>query len=363
MRFGEVFQSKAKQLSWERLKDDARGAAIEKNKAYFVIRLKEMYVAISRKLWRKYYPMLHSYVEHGVSQENAIAGPGQLRELGESHLDRIVNLNHRLAGPTPYTGEDVSMLVGLYSVPGQDAAKALIETVSTFAALGGVAASPSIEIANAVKSGVDKIIGLNDSKLQLGIRDTFNAGQPLTAGVHVGMSAAIGTVDFSKLQLRGGRLHIGDDPISAKPYQAHDYMVIEVERWDTRDDWPGLPGISEFEERFGAIMADMGLAVSDKRKRLEELWPAFQQALASSKLLTTPDRENIADSVSQDLNTRLDKIGGEKLFETKNWGGEVTGSAPPEQFDFLDIPQYTNRKDPESLRRAAHALTGQPFRS
>jgi len=45
---------------------------------------------------------------------------------------------------------------------------------------------------------------------------------------------------------------------------------------------------------IAAIMADGALVVADKRKKLAELWPGFQQALASSKYLTRPDRENIA---------------------------------------------------------------------
>src|SRR5450759_1127008 len=119
MQLIDIFRAKSQQLFWSALPDSnvvdgASPELIQKNQAYFVIRMKEMYVAYSRKLWRKLYPMLHSYTEHGKFQENAIAGPGQLRELGDNNLNRIVNLNYRLAGPTPFTGEDLSILAGLY---------------------------------------------------------------------------------------------------------------------------------------------------------------------------------------------------------------------------------------------------------
>ena len=99
MSFVDIFTAKSQQLYWAPLPesnvvDGAKPSPIEKNQAYFVLRMKEMYVAYSRKLWRKLYPMLHSFVEHGKTQENAIAGPGQLRELGDSNLERIVNLNY-----------------------------------------------------------------------------------------------------------------------------------------------------------------------------------------------------------------------------------------------------------------------------
>jgi hypothetical protein len=362
----DIFRDKSQQLYWAALPEDnvvdgARPSPIVKNEAYFILRMKEMYVAYSRRLWRKLYPMLHSFVEHGKYQENAIAGPGQLRELGDNNLDRIVNLNYRLAGPTPFTGEDLSILAGLYSVPGQDAAKALIDTVASVASLGGVALGSAVQIAQTVKSGVESILGLNGSQLALGIRDTINAGKPLKSGYYLGVSAPAGEVDIRTLWLRDGRLVHGEDPVIAQPYQDHDYMVLEIERRDTRDDWPSLPGIFEYQDQFAAVMADSKIPVADKRKRFKELWPSFQQALAASRFLTSPDRENIAHSVSQDLKARLDAMENGNPFETRSWGDARTRSIPPAEFDFLDVAVYTERGDPASVRRAREALTRNPF--
>src|SRR2546423_47865 len=104
---------------------------MEFDEAYFVVRMKEMFLGRIRLLWRKYYPVLHGFTEYAGVEEHAIAGPGQLQDLGNLNLDHVITLNYRLTGPTPYKGGDISLLVGLYSVPGQDAAKALISTVTT----------------------------------------------------------------------------------------------------------------------------------------------------------------------------------------------------------------------------------------
>lgn len=287
---------------------------------------------------------------------------GSCGNWGDVNLERIVNLNYRLAGPTPFSGEDVSILVGLYSVPGEDAAKALIETVAAVAKLGGIAIGSTPEIASTVKRGVESILGLNDSKLQLGIRDTFNPGTPLRSGFHVGISAPAGDVDMNQLWLREGRLVKGSDPITAKPYQDHDYMVLEIERRDTRDDWPSLPGISEFQDKFALVMSEGALPVNDRRKKLAELWPSFQQALASSKYLTRPDRENIAHSVSEDLKKRLIALESSNPFiETRGWRDTKGHSISVTEFDFLEIPHYTDRSNTESVSRAHVALTKNPF--
>jgi hypothetical protein len=363
----DIFRSKSQQLFWSAMPeanvvDGARPSLIPKNEAYFVLRMKEMYVAYSRKLWRKLYPMLHSFVEHGKFEENAIAGPGQLRELGDSNLERIVNLNYRLAGPTPFGGDDVTILAGLYSVPGEDAAKALIDTVASIAKLGGVALGSAVAISQTVKSGVENILGLNGSQLALGIHDTLNAGRPLQSGYYLGVSAPAGDVDMQSLWVANGRLLQGPDPIAARPYQDHDYMIIEIERRDTRDDWPGLPGISDFQDQFATIMADNQADVANKRKRLGTAWPGFQQALASSRFLTAPDRENIANNVSQDLKKRLDAMEHGNPFETRSWGDTRARAIEPETFDFLDVATYTDRSVPTSVRQAQEALMGNPFR-
>lgn len=366
MNIRDLFQSKAQHLFWKRLDpaqvvDVASGEAIEKDEAYFVVRMKEMYLVAARRLWRRFYPMLHGYVEYGGAETHAVAGPGQLRELSETNLDRVVNLNYRLTGPTAYHGGDVSLLVGLYSVPGQEAVKALVDTVSTVASLGGIALGPSVEIVNVVKAGVENIVGLNEARLELGIRDTFYQNNPLQSGYYVGINAPITQVIFDQLWLKEGRLVKGVDPIVGQPYEDHDYMVLEIERRTSRDDWPGLPGLVEFQEKFGAIMRDGGLSVAQKRERLGALWPQFTQALNDSTYLTRPDREQIAASVAGDLNRRLQALESGNPFESRSWKDETTTSRSPAEFDFLDVPDYVDHRDPDSVRAAKAVLAGSPF--
>src|SRR5665213_956944 len=131
-----IFQSRASQLTWERMLDPnivgaPKPALIDKDQAYFSIRLKEMYVGYSRKLWIKLYPVLYSFVSHGVYEQNTVAGPGQLREFGDANLERVINLNYALTSPIVYAGDDVTMLIGLYSIRGDDTARILIDLTSS----------------------------------------------------------------------------------------------------------------------------------------------------------------------------------------------------------------------------------------
>ena len=70
MRFRQLFASKAEKKTWRRLADDhvvgtPSGHRIERDDSYFVIRMTEMYLRNTRRLWRKFYPMLHGLERKG----------------------------------------------------------------------------------------------------------------------------------------------------------------------------------------------------------------------------------------------------------------------------------------------------------
>lgn len=366
MDIGAIFQRGGTHLYWHRIDDDhiaegATGKAVEFDEAYFTVRMKEVFLRRIRLLWRKYYPVLHGFTDYAGQEDHAVAGPGQLQDLGDVNLDRVITLNYRLTGPTAYKGGDVSILAGLYSVPGQDAAKALISTIGTLASFGGPQFGQAVQIAGLVKDGVDKILGLGDTKLQLGVRDSFFPnGNPLRSGYYVGIAAPSIQIDVSRLWLKDGRLVKGTDPIASRPYEEYDYMVLSIEQSDRRDDWPLLPGLNEFNTKFGTIMAESGLDANEKAKRLNDLWPTFTHALKDSTFLIRPDRERIAGDVQQDLGKRLKAIRAGGPFETRGWGESAARPQQPTEFDLADVPEYIDLSQSESARVGKAALDGPP---
>lgn len=346
MDIGAIFVRASDHLYWKRIEDDhafqsSSGEPINNDEHYFVIRMREMFVRNTRVLWRKYYPLLHGFTTYRNTTEHAIAGPGQLRELGEAGLDRIVNLNYPLTPPMAYVGGDLALLVGLYSIPGQDAAKALIGFVGSLTALGGVATAQIPQIADTIKQGIDSVLGLGDTKLQIGVRDTFFTGNPLRSGFHVGIAAAVKDVPIEHLWVKDGHLIVGEDPVSGQPYEEYDYFLLGIERHDHFDAWAGLPGISDYEATFNAILGDGALGTDAKRTKLWEIWPAFANAIDSSKHLVRPDRENIKKSVSTNLLERLKAMQLGNPFETKSWTTKETKRKRPEDFDYLDVEVTT----------------------
>ncbi len=353
MNVADLFRAQGTRLFWRRLPDsqavgEPTGQLIEPDRAYFVVRLNEMYLGTRRTLWRRFRPLVHGFTTHAGREEHSIAGPGQLQQLGEANLERVVVLNTRLAGPIAFDDGDVSLVVGLYSVPGDDAATALVATVGAAAGLAGLAAGPVTQLADVVKTGVDSILGLAATRLRLGVSDVFFAGNPLRSGFHVGIGTPEENVDVDRLWLRDGRLMMGVDPVVARPYTDHDYMVVQIERREARPDWPGLPGIADFEQRFRAVMGDGALLPADRRNRLAAVWPAFCRTLADSPHLTRLDAGRIAGQVSDDLKARLRAMESASPFETRSWAEATVATRKPADVDFADLPEHFAAVGPEA---------------
>jgi hypothetical protein len=343
-RILSLFGAEGDHLLWTRLADDhvvggESGLIIKPEQAYFTVRLTEMFLGRSRTLWRRFYPVVHAFSIHTGSEEHAVAGPGQLQAVTDVGLDRVVSLNFRLAGPTPFRGGDMSIVAGLYSVPGDDAAKALVETVSALAGVATLPADQVAPVAQVIKTGIDGIFRLGTTKLRLGVNDTFIASNPLRSGFHVGIAAPETEVDLDRLWLRDGRLITGKDPIAGTAFTGHDYMVIQLERSERLSNWPALPGMSESQQRFSNVLADTLLSVDEKRGRLGGLWPGFCETLTSSPHLTFSDAQRILNDVKHDLRARLAAQQTGNPFEIKAWGTDSTAMRSPAIIDFAEIPE------------------------
>lgn len=338
-----VFRQKADHLYYCRLPDRQvldrpSGDPIAPDEHYAVVRLAEMFLGTSRRLWRRFSPLVHSFVNTGgAADQHSVAGPGRLQDLGDTNLDRVIVLNQRVAGPIPYRGDELGVLCGLYSVPRADSVAALMNTLGAISELAGPQAAAAAKIADVVKSGVDSILGLGSTDLQLAVRDTFGAGgNPLRSGFHVAVGTSPNNVPAEELWLRDGRLHHGRSAALARPFTGNDYLVLQIERLDHRPDWAGLPGLMQYEARFSEVLRGAGNA-NAKRAELNAAWPQFRESLIGSPDLTRADAEYICTLVQADLEQRLTSLDAGGPFETRALdGGRVPGRADVVDFTLID---------------------------
>ena len=166
----------------------------------------------------------------------------------------------------------------------------------------------------------------------------------MLTGFHIGIGAPADSVPRDRLWIRDGRLVAGANPMVGSSYSQYDYFVLRIEAPDRRPDWPGLPGLLDFEGRFSAILAGAERDDAAKRAEMGKVWPSFTEALRASPFLTRYDAGQIANDVQTDIQKRLDALGSGNPFETRAWSTDVVEARPPAIIDFAEIPAYGDSK-------------------
>ena len=255
-------------------------------------------------LWREFYPLVHSFIAYGdpaaPRSTASIAGPGQLRELGTDNLDRVIGLSYRLAGPLVYDGQDIELLAGLYAVPSRDGAKVLIDTLSQLSGLVPTVKQAN-DIATIVKGGVEGLLGIEGTRLTLGIHDALRApgagaGRQARPGFLVAVNAPAALVQPDELWIKGGRLYEGPDLNSAQPFASHDMMLFELHRGPSRaSNWATLPSLAPHVGEFDAILKG-DAPVQELKIKLNKAFVAFEADMNAVVDLTGPTRRRSAPS-------------------------------------------------------------------
>ncbi|HVT29835.1 MAG TPA: hypothetical protein VHE81_17585 [Lacipirellulaceae bacterium] len=334
----KLFESNSKVLGWQWVPDDhvvdgqnrpvPVPVGFVVNDDYVVLRLAEMYLRRSRVLWKEFYPLVHAFIAYGdpAAQRNTstVAGPGQLKDLGSSNLDRLIGLAYRLMGPLVYDGQDIELLAGLYSVPAEDGAKVLIDTLSQ---LSGVvpALKQVTEVANVLKSGAEGLLGLSGTGLALGIHDTLRApgagaGRPAKPGFVVAINAPQTEVPANTLWVKEGRLYEGPNPVASKPFDSTDMMLFELHRGPSRAaSWATLPALAARAKAFDTALRDT--PAEQLPVTINNLFRQFEADLRGIDDLSNPDKSAIRAMVANDLKGRVSAIQGGGLIETRSVAG------------------------------------------
>lgn len=350
-----VWHTPNRQLAWGRI---APGHVIgsrtpdpfEANNDYVIVRLGSMFLKDSRVLWLKLSPLAHATVDMSgrtaPRSDTAVIGPAQFGDLATAPADRTLVLHQRLSGPRVWRGGDLNIAAGLFAVPKDQAAAALLDTLGQLAGLGIPGLKEAGQIAGIVKSGVEGLIGLNGAKPVLGVKVTLADPQSAAAGteaapcVLAGIAAPAAEIDFADLWVRDGRLLSGASAAALQPYERHDHFLIAIERGPQREDWRGLPALAPHEAEFDTALRAPGVARIDTEAKLNDVFTGFDADLTAEAELTDSDKERIRGEVIAELNTRLDRkyAGpiGKPAKETRSVGG-IRREVDPEGFNFLDV--------------------------
>jgi len=270
-------------------------APISPNSSYLSITLRSARIVDIRRGWSKFYPVVHSYssVPHRsgeLAEFQVVNSPSKLSELDSSHLDRIINLNHRLLGPTPYRGGDLKMEVGLFSVKSGDLAKPFLGVLETMATAAGVSfVSVAKPFVDPLKKGLELLFGSSDLSLELGLATTTD--RPETEYFFV-MRAERGTVKLSDLKVADDFRLVDHSDHAVGEYP---YLVFSVEASNSRDDFFMIPDIAN------VYLELQDAARKGKRAEAEEVFSAFRRTALTSPDLLSKDAQKLIETTKEEL--------------------------------------------------------------
>ncbi|WP_164447968.1 hypothetical protein [Verrucosispora sioxanthis] len=268
------------------------------DEVYLVIRVSQLWLANERELWREFLPF-GAVVTEFLRDGNRVAVPyligaselsRRLQVTGERDAVEISNL--RVAGPVPYEGDDVSLLLALFRAKTSDTLQRslnLIENVSS--AIGFAGLLGSARVATALIDGIESFMDSAALELRVGVHQSWSA--PTGAGgvargptelapthfVIIRRPAGKTTqAELASLGVVGGRLcRVAADGTIA-PYTEHDFILVRVEATRHRDDYRQL-AFFQLWQRTRQHLADGDLGAA------QVLWRQTAGALCTDELI------------------------------------------------------------------------------
>lgn len=232
-------------------KDPAFFGNIEAGKHYFSVRINEVFLSYSRKWAVTYDPMVFTVSEFDYDGKKAtvpfVVGATLLKDKMEKLPEGMIFQDTRVAGLHPYNGGPLAFSIVLCRVEQTNYLRKLMEVIegasSTYTADFATILTDYLKIAKVVMSGVESLLGLEETEPLVGFRREFDpdAGDDFRAGYYVLFNSDNDGIDENKLWVAGNRLLYGDSLAAAKEFRKEDYVLYSITGTADRSDTKSLP--------------------------------------------------------------------------------------------------------------------------
>lgn len=325
--------------------------AFRPNEVYLEVRVQQIWLTRERELWREFQPFAAVVCEFARRGERAavpaILGTSELtQKLQLLQADDAIEIrNLRVAGPTPYEGDDVSILLALFRTKTGDWLSRTLTVVEGLArAIGATALIDAKPVADAIVGSISQFLGMEQLELRVGQYASWSSPvDPERPGAtelrpmhHVVMRrpmADIGEDPSRSFAVVDGRLHRRDRD-GTEPYREHDFVLLSVTPRAVRDDFRQL----EFYEHWQQAQR---LLVDGDVTAAERAWRRTAGALYSDDL-TGPHQQLLYAEYKKRWDEMTLRFAESAERTTRS--ADVAGVAPGLELD---------EQDPADILRAA----------
>lgn len=319
----------------------AEQAVFAPGEVYLEVNVRQIWLTNERELWREFQPFLAtvtSFIHKGEERSlPTLLGSSELEaKLPRIDEDDPIEIrNIRVAGPIPYEGDNVSLLLAFFRTETKDwLARTLGAVEGISQAVGASALLAAKPVADSVISAMSQFLGEEDLELRFGqyhgwsrLEDPQNPTATELRPMHyvlmrrpMGESGADPGAGFS---VRDGRLHFGEDG-AAEPYMAHDFVLVSIEPKRLRDDYKKL-GF------YGLWQATKERLVAGEVDVAEREWRKTAGALYTDEL-TVPQQQALYAQYKAMYDEMLKRFAEAQARSTDSPSFELEADEPdPEQ--------------------------------
>lgn len=291
-------------------KSEYGDSPISEGNAYCRLWLVEMRLAKNREFFKTRYPVLHSVIRFHYGGKTTtipyLAGPGFLKELTQSNLDKIIQCNYPLTPLFPFNGGVVEMQAGLFSMVANDQMDRFITVLGRFANLLPVPQlSAVLEIAAPVYQGIEDLLDVGDGRLELGYQQTFGGSGGsnfLREGYFVALLSGGHAITERTLCVVNDGLYIGpagpNKEFLSGPNRSRledcSYMLFRFEQ-KPEQDWESLTNIKDL------VYQAQEAVVKDDMDGAKSILTAIKIAVFRSPDLTKTDKRKMVYRITTEL--------------------------------------------------------------
>jgi len=279
------------------------GREIERDRAYFSVEVKELFLADGRRWWVEYSPAVLIIVEFIYGNQKislpTLVGPNTIRQKNGQSPQGVVLENTLVAGPYPFRGGRVAITAMLYRVQHHNYARSLLNFSESVSSAIGVPADVGtlLKIGGTVLDGLQTLLRLGDAEPIAAHRIEFERGA--LQGFRSSFCALIaGATDPKLLRVEdGGRLKIDLEDGQTNRFDRADYVLYSVNGRDRRGETSTLPFATLQDQARSAALSgeDTGWT-----RAKATLLTVYQQMVVSPDL-TTEEADEIMESFKAEL--------------------------------------------------------------
>jgi len=313
-------------LGPEQVPPNSPSGRIVPDTAYLNVFLKSARVVDVRKGLSNFYGVVHSFIKLAhpslkTAEFNVVTTPTALKNVDE-RVDRVVQINQRLLGPTPYRGGDLEIEVGLFSVPSSSLAGPYLSLLENLSAAAGVSfISTALPFVSLILEGMKLLAGGQDIRLEIGL--SMTEPEP-RQGYCVVVRAPKDALPLTSLYLDPADFRLLD--WNGRSIASYPYLVLEVQAQRNRADWFRIPDLAKPYSRIKEFYREGPGRSEDTDAALQ----MFRRVARTCDDLIIEDANKVAKGVAS-------------MYEIENANAATRGSeAGPVEFpDLQELNLYS----------------------